>query len=93
MNASNSTLPILMRWENPTNDRYYEARLQYDLLGDIVLIKVWGSKQSKLVGCSQGTCASFEVAMQLLRDLHQHRLSHGYQLIQNPISIKYFEEK
>ncbi len=70
------------RWEHPDNARYYEARIEHDLLGDIVLCKVWGTKHSKLGGGSQSVYDSYEAALKKLIRLHQLRLKHGYSLTQ-----------
>jgi predicted DNA-binding WGR domain protein len=73
---------IFTRWEHPNNARYYEARIEHDLLGDIVLGKVWGNKHSGLGGNSQNVFTFYEAALKQLIALHQQRLKRGYRLIQ-----------
>lgn len=45
------------RWEKDT--RYYELRLQQDLWGDWVLLRVWGRKDTALGQIRHELCASF----------------------------------
>jgi predicted DNA-binding WGR domain protein len=73
---------VFVRWENIKNSRYYEARIECDLLGDIVLHKTWGAKHSKLGNNSRDAFTSYEAALKQLVKLHRLRLKREYLLIQ-----------
>ncbi len=74
---------IYMRWEHSEKARYYEAYIKKDLLGDIVLIKTWGSKYSRLGNNTQEIYISYEEALKKLLNLHQYRIKRGYHFVQS----------
>jgi predicted DNA-binding WGR domain protein len=73
---------VWLRWENSAKGRYYEVRLQVDLLGDWVLTKTWGSQYSGLGRLSHEAWSLIEEALKSLEKVHQQRLKHGYRLVQ-----------
>ena len=37
-------------WVNPAKKRYYRLRVETDLLGDLTLVRTWGSLVTNLAG-------------------------------------------
>lgn len=68
------------RWENDGTDRYYEAHLARDLLGDWVLTRVWGRRGSPRGRVLHTPCDSPEQARGLLSKVTAQRQAHGYRL-------------
>lgn len=69
----------VLRWESP--QRYYAARVQKDLLGDVVVAMAWGGLHN-----NNGDSASVVVRDQAeaeatIDDLHKRRTAHRYQLV------------
>ncbi len=68
----------LYRWE--TQDRFYQAWLGQDLLGDWTVLQQWGSKYTSL-GSQLVACVKTEAeGLQRLAAVAQQREQHGYRL-------------
>lgn len=73
MNAS-----TLYRWE--THDRFYQAWLGQDLLGDWTVLQQWGGKHSGL-GSQKVVCVATAIeGLQRLAVVARQREHRGYQL-------------
>jgi len=60
-------------WYNPNNQRYYIVRRIYDLLGDLILIKEWGTA-SRIVGRMVNVyCPSRKQAAEHLKNINYRR--------------------
>lgn len=66
------------RWECPDRDRYYEAHLARDLLGDWVLTRVWGRRGSPHGRITHTPFKTLEQAQASLRRLATRRRARGY---------------
>jgi len=64
------------RWERDT--RYYELRLERDLLGDWVLVRVWGRRGSAMGQVRKAVCGSREEGLALFADAEGRRRKRGY---------------
>lgn len=68
-----------LTWENPDNNRYYEAHLDKDLFG-WCLTKVWGRRGTKLGGMKHFPCETFAAGEILLEQIKKQRQRKHYQL-------------
>jgi predicted DNA-binding WGR domain protein len=66
------------RWQSPAKRRYYAARVQRDLLGDLILMCAWGGIGNRLGGTSTRPLASMEEARAALAALAEQRRRHRY---------------
>lgn len=71
---------INFRWENKSNERYYNAVLTQDLFGDWVVIKSWGSK-ARRGGSKTFLCASYGEGINYLEKMNKLRERRGYGLL------------
>lgn len=74
----------MLRWERKTHDgyiRFYEVRLERDLLNDLVLTRVWGRKGGCQGGISHELMADKANAAQVISAIGRDRIKHGYRLI------------
>lgn len=69
------------RWE--TDRRYYQLLLAQDLLGDWLLTRSWGAKQSRRQGSRKDLICDQHSAMIKVRKLRTRRRAHGYRPISN----------
>ncbi len=69
-----------LKWVNDEKGRYYEAVLQRDLLGDLIVYQLWGGIATKRDGHKSYFCSSKEQAIQYLKKLCKRREQHGYTL-------------
>jgi predicted DNA-binding WGR domain protein len=67
------------RWEKDT--RYYELRVQQDLLGDWLLTRIWGRKDSALGQLRHDVCADQLEANARYAAAEVRRQRRGYSLI------------
>ena len=68
-----------MRWQRET--RYYEVRTYRDLLGDMVLSKIWGRIGSPLgSSVSQVNVSESEIDV-LIQQIDNRRQKRGYELV------------
>jgi hypothetical protein len=68
-----------LRWESSA--RYYEAILQRDLFGDLVLTTARGGLRNRLGALRHLALASEELVLKELMALHKIRLKRGYRLM------------
>lgn len=69
---------ITLRWQSKAKRRYYTARLQRDLLGDLVLWCCWGGIGNRLGGVSIRPVADMDEAKEVLDALAVQRRRHHY---------------
>lgn len=75
---SDAKPPVLMRWETP--DRFYQAGVELDLLGDWIVLQQWGGKHSGL-GSQLVVCVETEAeGLKRLASVARQRERRGYQL-------------
>lgn len=65
-----------LRWE--TVDRFYRVNLQRDLLGDLAVLCVWGSRTSRLGNHKLIACRDLAAARGEIRAIARARRLHGY---------------
>jgi predicted DNA-binding WGR domain protein len=81
---------ILLRWERNTDNRYYLALLYRDLLGDLVLTKVWGGI-GKATGQQHNTHVNtVEDGLALIDQIIRKRKQRGYELVNGLAYIQEF---
>ena len=68
--------PLFSRWERET--RYYELRLQQDLWGDWVLMRVWGGKGSALGQIRHELCTDYSHGQRIYAQSLIQRGKRGY---------------
>lgn len=84
------TESICLRWERHADNRYYLALLYRDLLGDLVLTKVWG-RIGKATGQQQSIPVKNEAqGLALIDRVIRHRAQRGYDLIKGLADIQAF---
>lgn len=67
------------QWANPVNGRWFEARIERDLFGDLVLATRWGGHQRRGARVRCYPVRSRSELRKLLRGVGQRRGNHGYQ--------------
>ena len=81
---------ILLRWERHSDKRYYVAFLCWDLLGDLVLTKVWGGI-GKATGQQHNTHANTVAdGLALIDMIIKRRRQRGYELVNGLSNIQEF---
>ncbi len=70
---------IQRSWLNKEKRRYYRAWLMRDLLGDWVLVRAWGSTESRLGGVKQELMPDYALGKERLRRLDLRRRRRGYE--------------
>ena len=66
------------RWENDITYRFYEIRVYRDLLSDLVLVKIWGGKESQR-GCMKSiVCSCSAEATIQIETTGKKRMNNGY---------------
>jgi predicted DNA-binding WGR domain protein len=73
------TLPQHQIWVHHAKARYYEVHLDRDLLGDWALRKIWGGLGSRRGGTHNTGVASYDDAIEQVREIAKRRIRHGYQ--------------
>ena len=68
--------PLFSRWERES--RYYELRLQQDLFGDWVLMRVWGQRGSALGQIRRDLCTDYEQGQRIYAQSTVQRGKRGY---------------
>jgi predicted DNA-binding WGR domain protein len=71
------------RWEHPEKQRFYRVIVSKDLLGDLVLTKVWGGINQSSGKISHHPCSSQQIALTTIESLLKARAKKGYLLINN----------
>ncbi len=74
---------MLELWIHPEKRRYYKFAIYRDLLGDRVLLRSWGSLDSKLSGCMTQVISSEEEEQPLIDLIRKRRQIHCYELVDN----------
>ena len=67
-------------WTHPENGKYYIAYVDIDLLGDFVVITLWGGKGRRPSRMKYTYVPSLEASISMLEHLHKTRINHGYHL-------------
>jgi hypothetical protein len=81
---------IFLRWERQSDNRYYLAMLYRDLLGDLVLTKVWGGA-GKPAGQEMHTPVNDEATgLALIDQVIKRRKQRGYELVNGLADIQAF---
>lgn len=72
----------ILDWRNPLNDRYYTLLVGKDLLGDLVLVRQWGSSVTLQDQGKREVYTAEEVPkmVRTIVDLLKRRGVHGYEL-------------
>lgn len=65
-----------VRWLS--RNRYYNAAIQRDLLGDLVLYKCWGGRESHIHHSETIPLKSEAEGLELIERLHRMRVRHRY---------------
>jgi len=68
----------MWRWFHPEKQRYYQADLVLDLLGDWQVITAWGGIESRRGGHRNLYVPSREDGLQQLAAIEQRRRQRGY---------------
>ncbi len=66
---------VKMRWENDINRRYYVAIVELDLLGDWMITRIWGRKDTSRGQMIRQPCDNFENGKCQILLIHQTRRS------------------
>lgn len=61
-----------------SRNRYYTATIQRDLLGDLVLYKCWGGRQSHIHHSETIPLESEQQGMDIIEQIHRIRTRHRY---------------
>ena len=81
---------IILRWERQSDNRYYLAMLYRDLLGDLILTKVWGGA-GKPAGQEMHMPVHDEAAgLALIDQVIKRRRQRGYELVNGLADIQMF---
>ena len=72
-----------MRFVNPKSERYYEADVLRDLLGDWTVVRVWGGLGTHRGGQRIGVRGSQADAERALAQVAKRRQQRGY-ILQSP---------
>lgn len=84
------TQSIVLRWERHSDNRYYLAMLYRDLLGDLILTKVWGGA-GKPAGQQLNIHLQNEAeGLALIDQVIKRRRQRGYELINGLADIQLF---
>jgi hypothetical protein len=67
-------------WEHPKSGRYYTAYINMDLLGDWVVVCLWGGKGRKPSRTKHIYVTSIKEAMTMIEHIEKRRLARGYVL-------------
>lgn len=67
---------MFSRWERES--RYYELRLQQDLFGDWLLMRVWGQRGSALGQIRRELCSNYAGGVSLYASSIKVREQRGY---------------
>ncbi len=70
-----------LRWENPDNACYYEARLAKDLWGHWYVQQLWGKMGTRRSQIQQRLVDNFSAGKTLLLAVAKQRRTKGYQLV------------
>lgn len=68
-------------WIHPEKRRYYRAMVYQDLLGHWILMRDWGSLDSKLGGMKTELLAGLQEGCEKLEAIAKRRRSHHYQTV------------
>lgn len=74
------TIPIHYRWINAEKRRYYKLYVNYDLLGDLILLTTWGSLDTHQGGKKSILISDFASLPNLLKTIFNRRAHNAYQL-------------
>jgi hypothetical protein len=81
---------ILLRFERHSDNRYYLAMLYHDLLGDLILTKVWGGK-GKPAGQQLHIPVNNESeGLAMIDQVIKRRRQRGYDLVNGLADIQAF---
>lgn len=81
---------IHLRWEREKDNRYYLAMLYRDLLGDLILTKVWGGK-GKPAGQQLHIPVNNESeGLAIIDQVIKRRRQRGYELVNGLSDIQAF---
>jgi len=67
-------------WVNKGKRRYYKVMVYRDLLGDLILLRNWGSLDNERGGMKKEV-VSHQEAEAMLVAIEKKRISHRYQLV------------
>lgn len=82
LNADNTPqAPLPMRFENPKNRRYYEARILCNLFGEWEVFCLWGGIGSALGNSKAWPAADLNAAVKHLSAVTKRRNARGYQAV------------
>lgn len=70
-----------MYWVNDEERRYYQAYITTDLLGDLVVVRNYGSLDTARGAIKTSAVNNQEEAKELLGEIAKTRKRHGYDLI------------
>jgi len=68
-------------WINKEKRRYYKYIVYSDLLGDRILLRNWGSLDSKIGGTMSQVMVDSAQEQALICSIRKKRLQHNYELV------------
>ena len=68
-------------WVNTAAQRYYRLRVQRDLLGDLSMIRTWGSTRHAKGGMKADCVLDRTTVSQRIEAINKRRRRHGYHLV------------
>ena len=71
-------LPTVLAWIHPEKQRYYQAHVYTDRLGDLIVRQTWGRLTSRQGGGKSHICVNEQEAEQYLAKLQKRRYYRGY---------------
>jgi predicted DNA-binding WGR domain protein len=77
---------IVQRWENKESKRYYECRLQKDLLGDWVITRNWGGINTQLGQVKHQLVESYGEGVNKVFDVAEKRMKRRYSPVLSPLA-------
>ncbi len=68
-----------LTWQTPT--RYYRIKIQKDLFGDLAVLCIWGSRNSKHGNYKLIRCSDVSEVKATIREASKLRKRHGYKFV------------
>ena len=81
---------IHLRWEHQTDNRYYLVLLYRDLLGDLILTKVWGKTGTPTGQETHIPVSNKSEGLALIDQVIKRRRQYGYELVNGLADIQLF---
>ncbi len=75
-----TAIPMHYRWVNTQKRRYYNLYVDYDLLGDLILLTTWGSLDTHQGGKKSVLVTDLASLPNLIKIIFNRRAHNAYQL-------------